>query len=76
VLPVPDPPAHLPADARVEQGRREDRRHDAKRDLVRTVEGLTVPTTLALRRDFKPLTEPPDAGPPLPPRQPFRQGEI
>ena len=38
VLPVPDPPAHLPPDTRVEQGRREDRRHDAKRDLVTAVE--------------------------------------
>lgn len=76
VLPVPDPPAHLPAETRVEQGRREDRRHDAKRDLVRTVEGLAAPTTLALRRGFKPLAEQPDAGAPLRPRQPFRQGEI
>ncbi|MBX9777809.1 MAG: LodA/GoxA family CTQ-dependent oxidase [Xanthobacteraceae bacterium] len=76
VLPVPDPPAHLPAGTRVEQGRREDRRHDAKRDLVRAVEGLSVPTTLALRREFKPLAEQGEAAPPLPPRQPFRQGEI
>jgi hypothetical protein len=76
VLPVPDPPAHLPADMRVEQGRREDRRHDAKRDLVRAVESLAVPTTLALTRGFKPLAEQPEAAPPLPPRQPFRQGEI
>ena len=76
VLPVPDPPAHLPPDTRVEQGRREDRRHDAKRDLVQAVEGLSVPTTLALKRSFKPLTEQADAVPQLPPRRAFRQGEI
>ena len=76
VLPVPDPPPHLPPDTRVEQGRREDRRRDPKRDLVRAVEGLTAPTTLALTRSFRPLTESPDGAPPLPPRRAFRQGEI
>jgi hypothetical protein len=75
VLPVPDPPAHLPPDTRVEQGRREDRRRDAKRDLVRAVERLLAPTTLALRT-FKPLTEATDGASPLPPRRAFRQGEI
>ncbi len=76
VLPVPDPPAHLPTDTRVEQGRREDQRRDAKRDLVSAVEGLTAPTTLALTRSFKPPGGQPDAGQPLPPRRAFRQGEI
>ena len=76
VLPVPDPPAHLPPDTRVEQGRREDRRRDAKRDLVRAVETLTAPVTLTLRT-FRPLTEQVDgAAAPLPPRRAFRQGEI
>ncbi len=76
VLPVPDPPAHLPPDTRVEQGRREDRRRDAKRDLVRAVESLTAPVTLTLRT-FRPLTEQVDgAAAPLPPRRAFRQGEI
>ena len=76
VLPVPDPPAHLPADTRVEQGRREDRRHDAKRDLVRAVESLTVPTTLALTRGFKPLAEHARRGTAAAAAAPFRQGEI
>src|SRR5262245_66277277 len=72
VLPVPDPPAHLPPATRVEQGRREDRRHDAKRDLVRAIEGLTAPTTVALRRGFKPIAEEHDAGARVPARLAFR----
>lgn len=75
VLPVPDPPAHLPPDTRVEQGRREDRRRDPKCDLVRTVEELAVPT-VALTRSFKPLAKPAESEPPLPPRPALRQGEI
>jgi hypothetical protein len=75
VLPVENPPAHLPPDTRVEQGRREDKRRDAKRNLVKAVEDLSVPTTLALTRSFKPLADQTDAGPPLPPRPPLRYGE-
>src|SRR5262245_65125753 len=67
VLPVPDPPAHLPPDTRVEQGRREDRRHDAKRDLVKAVEGLMAPATVALTHSFKPLAEQLPSEPPPPP---------
>ena len=76
VLPVENTPAHLPHDTRVEQGRREDKRRDAKRNLVKVVEDLSVPTTLAVTRSFKPLAEQPDAALPLPPRRAFRQGEI
>ncbi|WP_245494540.1 LodA/GoxA family CTQ-dependent oxidase [Rhizobium ruizarguesonis] len=74
VLPVQNPPAHLPLDTRVEQGRAPDiAGSDLKIKLVTAVEELNEPEMLVqsvAHLDVVP-TEPR-----IPPKRSFRQGEI
>jgi hypothetical protein len=75
VLPVPDPPAHLPPGTRVEQGRHPRAAgKDPKIDLLKAVESLAAPT-VAQPHVFAALAAAP-AAPPSPPKRMFRQGEV
>lgn len=72
VLPVVDPPANLPADIRIEQGRAPRAAgDDLKRKLVAAVEDLTAPVPVVAAA----IAGPP-AAPATPPKRVFRQGEI
>jgi hypothetical protein len=78
ILPIADPPAHLPSAIRVEQGRNPRAAgDDLKRKLVAAVETLAAPAPVspAAKSLFAGLAGPP-AGPPTPPKRVFRQGEI
>jgi L-Lysine epsilon oxidase N-terminal/L-lysine epsilon oxidase C-terminal domain len=69
VLPIPDPPAHLPADVRVEQGRTSKADPDLKRKLVKAVEQLAAPSS-------SPSPFNPSASVRIRPKQDDCQGEI
>jgi L-Lysine epsilon oxidase N-terminal/L-lysine epsilon oxidase C-terminal domain len=72
VLPVEKPPAHLPADIRVEQGRHPRAAgSDLKIDLVEAVESLARPGPPPTHLLGKTA-----AAAPVPPKRTFRQGEI
>ena len=75
VLPVQNPPAHLPADTRVEQGRDPDfAGSDLKIKLVTAVEELNEPASTRVKV-FAAL-EAAVAESRVPPKRSFRQGEI
>jgi len=77
VLPVPNTPAHLPADSRVEQGRNPRAAgDDPKLKLVEAVETLTgsAAAIAAQHSLFTALTTGPTAS--APPKRTFRQGEV
>jgi hypothetical protein len=71
VLPIPDPPPHLPADIRFEQGRTSEAAgSDLKRKLVEAVERLYASSSSP-----SPLKQQ-QASDRKPPKRSYRQGEI
>jgi hypothetical protein len=75
VLPVPDPPIHLPAELRVEQGRHPSQAgSDPKQRLVAVIESLFVEPSVQ-RKELLAATRKPDLGY-RPPKRTYRQGEV
>lgn len=76
ILPVANPPAHLPADTRVEQGRSlHAAGSDPKVALVRAIEELASPAPAVARAGVDAMLGA-AAGPVRPGRPRFRQGEV
>ena len=76
VLPVASPPAHLPPDTRVEQGRISQAGNDLKVSLVKAVEELAGRTPAAAKAGVDAVLGAAAVVPPRPGRRRFRQGEI
>lgn len=77
VLPVSDPPACLPDDVRVEQGRHPSNPgSDPKRDLVAAIENLAQPAPKVAAQAAAAFTLKAPPADYRPPKRSFRQGEI